>query len=209
MTRRAKRMRTTTILAALISASLLTVACGSPDLADCKKVSMGKLAEREYGAQQWPEGWPDESVQCRIGEYVVVASAKSDVDHVMLFRGTDEMFVRQGGVSSIFESGRAMLDATDSDGDGVFDKVSYSVYGLDDWDEVTVKDFNLDAQPDMKVYRRESAREYWMWIDDGWYRTPRLGSMQVFVDGTPRTFRSVDGRFVFADDAQGGLNTKP
>jgi len=203
-------MRTTPILAAVVGASLFLLACGSHELAVCKKVTISELAEEEYGTQQWPEGWPDESVQCSIGDYVVVTpAANSDVDHVMLYRGTDEMFVRQGGVSSIFENGRPVLDATDSDGDGAFDKVSYSVYGDDEWNEVTVIDVNFDAQPDLRVYHREGAHEYWMWVEDGWYQTPRLGSMQVVVDGTPRTYSSVDGRFVFVNDAQEGRITKP
>ena len=115
-------MRTTPILATVVGASLSFIACGPHDLVVCKKMSISELAEEEYGAQQWPEGWPDESMKCSIGEYVVVTpAANSDVDHVMLYRGADEMFVRQGGVSSIFENGRPVLDATDSNDDGTFD----------------------------------------------------------------------------------------
>jgi hypothetical protein len=203
-------MRTTPVLAAVVGISFLAAACGSRELAVCKKIRISELAKEKYGTQQWPESWPDESVQCSIGDYVVVtAAARSSVDHVMLFRGTDEMFVRQGGVSSVFEKARPVLDATDSDGDGAFDKISYSAYGVGNWDEVTVSDVNLDGQPDLRVYKREGAPEYWMWVDDGWYQTPRLGSMQVLVDGTRRAYRAVDGRFTFVDGAQGGRITKP
>ena len=203
-------MRGTPTLSAVVGASLLVMACGSREHVVCKKISMSELAKGEYGAQQWPESWPNESLQCSIGEYVVVTpAADSDVDHVMLYRGTDELFVRQGGVSAIFENGRPILDATDSDGDRAFDKVSYSVYGVDAWDEITVSDSNLDSQPDLRAYHREGAHEYWMWVEGGWYQTPRLGSMQVLVDGTPQAYRSVDGRFVFVNDAQEGRITKP
>lgn len=176
----------------------------------CRKISLSELAAEQFGAQQWPDSWPDQSWSCSVGDYVVVTPASSsDIDEVMLYRGKHAMFIRQGGASAIFESDRPVVDATDSDGDGAFDKVSYSVYGGNGWDEVTVRDVNLDAQPDLRTYHRQGVQEYWMWVENGWYQTPSLGSMQVVVDGVPRTYESVDGRFVFTRDKREGRITTP
>lgn len=188
----------------------IAVACESQDVAVCTEVSLSELAEAQWGSYERPEGWPDKSLSCAIGEYVVVTPADdSEIDHVILLRRGEPLFVQQSGVSSIFQSGRPTLDATDVDDDGLFDQLSYSVYGDDEWDEITVRDRNLDGQPDIRQYHRQGAHEYWLWVEEGWYQTPRLGSMQVLKDGSERRYSEVDGRFVFADGGTDGRITTP
>ena len=203
-------MHSRALLLSLLIGCATTMACSSPKVVFCREVSQAEIAKSELGIDQWPAHLPDRSLSCAIGNYVVVVpSASSDVDHVMLFRNQQALFVRQGGVSAIFENGRPALDATDSDDDGAFDQVSYSVYGLDDWDEIRVRDTNLDAQPDMRIQHKPGRLEYWLWVENGWYETPSLGSKQVLVEGVPRAYDVVDGQHVFAPDKAEGRITTP
>jgi hypothetical protein len=187
------------------------MACNSSTAIRCTEVSIGEMAKEEYGLEEWPEGLPDKSLSCPIREYVVVTPlGGSDADYVMLFQNREALFVRQGGISSIFEKGRIALDATDSDNDGTFDRMSYSVSRDDRWDDISVTDKNFDGQPDMRSYHKKGgALEYWMWVENGWYKTPRLGSGQVLVDGAPKAYDVDDGRFVFALDESEGRMTAP
>ena len=104
---------------------LCALACNRPTTIQCQELSLAENAKEEFGVEEWPADWPDRSVSCSIGEYVVVTPiGESDVDHVMLLRDGKPLFYSEGGVESIFENGRPVLSVTDSDNNGTFDRVN-------------------------------------------------------------------------------------
>lgn len=185
----------------LVVVCVVTSACGSSRLVFCGEVSSAEVAKAETGIDEWPEFLPDRFVSCPVGEYVFLTPAgTTDPNAVVVIHGGETLFVRQKGTSAIFESGIPVVDVHDSDNDGVFDAIAYSVLHDDRWDEITVRDRGLDGQPDTRTRYRADPHEWWLWIEGGWSETPRLGSMQVLVDGKPRGYEVVDGQYSLSDE---------
>jgi hypothetical protein len=113
------------------------------------------------------------------------------------------LFARSEGFVSVWEQGRPILDATDSDNDGFSEKLSYTAYmnGYDHY--IMVEDRNADGQPDIKKLQLPGeTTEWWVWIQGDWYRLTRLGSRQVWVNGQVADYEVMDREFVFASEKQ-------
>jgi hypothetical protein len=88
-----------------------------------------------------------------------------------------------GGVAVFHrETGQPMLSVGDTDGDGIFDVLEYSV--LDEYGEglLTVIDYEADGQPDLRMNFAEEYNE--IWHSNRWYRVEkREGQQGIVVDG--------------------------
>jgi hypothetical protein len=76
----------------------------------------------------------------------------------------------QGGGAAILhrDSGAPMLSASDADGDGLLDGVSYSRMDENGKTLLTVIDYEADGQADLRMHFADSFTE--IWHSDRWYR---------------------------------------
>jgi hypothetical protein len=79
----------------------------------------------------------------------------------------------QGGGAAILhrDSGAPMLSASDADGDGLLDGVSYSRMDENGKTLLTVIDYEADGQADLRMHFADSFTE--IWHNDRWYRIER------------------------------------
>lgn len=114
----------------------------------------------------------------------------------MLFVTADRLFkvsIEKGRESSgsggvgIYhrKSGTPMLSAGDKDGDGQFDVLSYSAVDNNGTATLTVIDYDVDGQPDIRVHLKDGYSE--IWHNDRWYRIESRGNNKGIV---------IDGKFV-------------
>ncbi|HEX7237785.1 MAG TPA: hypothetical protein VF405_12535 [Gammaproteobacteria bacterium] len=90
----------------------------------------------------------------------------------------------QGGSIGAYhrESGKPMLVAWDSDGDGRLNGVEYSTMDEKGNALVTVIDYEADGQPDLRMHLADNYSE--IWHADRWYRIEKRGERRgVMLNG--------------------------
>ena len=90
----------------------------------------------------------------------------------------------QGGSTGAYhrDSGKPMLIAWDSDGDGRLNGVEYSTMDENGNPLVTVIDYEADGQLDLRMHLADNYSE--IWHVDRWYRIEKLGSRRgVMLNG--------------------------
>jgi hypothetical protein len=102
-----------------------------------------------------------------------------------------------GGGLAVFhrKSGVPVLSVGDSNGDGQLDGLTYTKTDADGSAVVTVTDYEVDGQADLRI--NFSARTFEIWHQDRWYRVENRGGLRgVVLNGTFVELRRDKNRLV-------------
>ncbi len=92
------------------------------------------------------------------------------------------------------------VNLSDFDGDGVYDRLSYSAFDQDGKLTVDVADFNLDGQPDLRTVYDDSKSKVYAWIGDRWQRVEKRGHKRcAFVGETCKFIKFKGDTWVFVE----------
>jgi hypothetical protein len=80
------------------------------------------------------------------------------------------------------DSGKPLLTAGDTDGDGRIDVLTYSVYDEGGGHVLDVIDYEADGQADMRIHFRDNFFE--LWHDGQWRRVEKRGEQRgILLNG--------------------------
>jgi hypothetical protein len=106
----------------------------------------------------------------------------------------------QGGGTALLhrDSGEPMLSASDADGDGLLEGVTYSKMDENGKTLLTVIDYEVDGQADLRIHFADGFTE--VWHVDRWYRIERRdGRRGITLNGAFVELEQRNNRLVVPD----------
>ena len=128
-------------------------------------------------------------------EFQMISVDAADMFRVTVEKGRPGMSL--GGGIGIFhgESGSPMMSFGDRDGDGRIDILDYLVLDEDGERALSVTDYELDGQPDLRIHWKEAYFE--IWHIDQWYRVAERGDRRgIFIEGKFIELRQENNRWI-------------
>ena len=153
----------------------------------------------------------DDIIVCEVGAYRIVAAREGKTDSFLVYRSTDDdsspirdaVFSVYAGAGhdldailrseeaaerrvdyTLWQDGKPVVTATDTNDDRIFDKIKYEVL-IDGYrDYLTVVDRNYDGSADYKWEWKDGENTMWVWVQGAW--------RHVHQDASGHTIR-IDG----------------
>ena len=151
-------------------------------------------------------GWIKEAKVCNLGGYMVAAPADGSKGNLFIWKGDQRVLLIQEGFGvNIYEpvagprNRLPIVNLQDSDHDGLYDRLFYTVLDKDGNIKVELFDLDLDGVPETKfLHVQKDKIEFYAWIEEGWHKVEkREGKTGVSIGGGWREIRKEGARWVF------------
>jgi len=145
--------------------------------------------------ETWQTKELDRSLKPSGNQFQMMSVRAADMFRVAIESGRPGMSL--GGGVGVFhrESGTPMMSFGDVDGDGLIDVLEYYVLDQNGNTKMSVTDYELDGQPDLRIHFEEQYFE--IWHADRWYRVAEQnGRRGIFIDGAFIELRRENNRWI-------------
>jgi hypothetical protein len=161
---------------------IISDSISNPQVFEANGFKVKSSQNRELGADLQPNG----------NEMQFLIVEAEDIFKVGIEKGRP---MSEGGAVTVFqrESGVPMLSASDQDGDGRVDILTYGVFDENGQQMLEVIDYEADGQADVRLHLVEEYFE--IWHNDRWFRAEnRDGVRGIVIDGDFREIINIDNR---------------
>jgi hypothetical protein len=147
--------------------------------------------------------WMKEAMVCDLGNYMVAVPAKNPGATIFIWTKTHRVLLIQDGFGlNVYQpvpgpmNKLPLVNLQDSNKDGIYDSLYYSVIDKEGDDKVLVFDRNLDGEPYMKhVKVGKDKTNVYAWIEEGWHLIEK--GPVIIINGKRRKIKELNGKWVF------------
>ena len=155
---------------------------------------------------------PTLQVQGQDGPFILVDSHPPGLPALSKDGGQVMTIFKHGRVFIMDENGDLVVNETindqlnsspricvsDFDGDGIYDRLSYTAFDNEGRAVVDIVDFTLNGQPDLKIVHEGEKSTSFAWLKDAWHRIDKHGKQPgVIIDGQWKPIFISEGKWKF------------
>ncbi len=193
--------RSTLLVIATVLPLCFVTGCFEVSEPHCVRTDLTQLAPPPFRGEDYPgPEWFHDAMVCSIGNYQFATPADGSTDAYMVLReDSGEVYRSDASSISIMENFDLILSIDDTDNDGVSDRMSYDNRRYDGDRRLSVIDFNIDGQPDLRTLELpDGSKRHDVWAENTWHHVNFKG-LTLVADPTRRARLADDGTFVIEE----------